>query len=293
VTLLARAQLLAEDRDRGASEILSDLLPLLADALGDGQDAAQAVVRVVCRGQPVMAPLWNACAAALADGDRPGRFERARGEMTRAPSALARSAASQLSQLVADAPDATLITLSFSGSVAAAVAALASRSSLSIVCGEGRPRYEGRRMAATLARAGARVTLTTDAAVTVHLTSATAVVLGADAVAQTYWINKVGSFGLAAAAARCGVPVYVIAARDKALADPLARSWPSPRSSADDVWAAPPTAIHCDNPLFERIPADLVTLFLTDAGPVTPEDLNQVSERYLADISKLVGVLGG
>ncbi len=146
-------------------------------------------------------------------------------------------------------------------------------------------------MASLLVSSKCRVTLTTDAALTTFLHEATAVVVGADAIAADRWINKVGTLGVVAAADRAGVPVFVVSARDKALAQALASRWRLPRASGDEVWEAPTPGVAVANPFFESIPADLATLFLTDAGPVPVNDLPSVSDRYSTEIARLLAAL--
>ncbi len=119
--LTARAVAIAEDRDAGAAELLQRLLLLLDDALRSGAPAAFDVSRIVCAGQPAMAPLWHACAAAVLDEDEPGAFERARRELARAPLTLARAASLAVRDLLQDAPAPSIITLSFSSSVVRAL----------------------------------------------------------------------------------------------------------------------------------------------------------------------------
>jgi translation initiation factor 2B subunit (eIF-2B alpha/beta/delta family) len=107
-----------------------------------------------------------------------------------------------------------------------------------------------------------------DALLTTYLPSAAAVVVGADAVSAHHWTNKSGTFGLAAAAWFSGVPVYVVASRDKAEAEELGAEMRLPR-------------------LFEHTPAQLATLFLTDGGPVPPDQLAAVTQRFAADLRRL------
>jgi len=290
-TLMRRAEAIANDRDRGAAELLAQTLPLLAEALDEGRAAAIDVARVVCKGQPAMAPLWNACAAAVADFLTPGRFARVRAEMERAPAALVRAAGVALADALRDQPAPLLLTLSYSSSVAQVLASLVRTTPFAVVCGEGRPRFEGRRLATELAAAGARVTLTTDAALTAYLPSAAAVVAGADAVARDHWINKVGTRGLAAAAALAGVPTYAISTRSKALAQPLATRAELPQADGAEVWTGAPPGLEVANPYFERIPVELATLFLCDSGPIAPGDIAAISERFAADISHLINEL--
>jgi translation initiation factor 2B subunit (eIF-2B alpha/beta/delta family) len=294
-SLLTRARRVATDRDAGASELLARLLPLLADTLSVGAASTIAVSRMICEGQPAMAPLWNACAAAVADRQQPGRFAHVRAHMERAPAALARAAAQALREMLGGASRRTLLTMSYSRSVADTVRALLREAppfQVHVICGEGRPRYEGRRMVMELAAAGAEVTLTSDAAMTATLDTSAAVLSGADAFSATHWVNKVGTRGVAAAAWLQGVPLYVIASRDKAQSSALAHRWSSSSGPAGEILPEPLPRVGVANPYFEQTAIDLATLFLTDAGPVPPADLPHVAERYREDIALLLRALG-
>ena len=288
--LRQRAEEIGRDRDRGAAELLALTLPLLAEALASGRETTLEVVRTICGGQPAMAPLWNACGAAMSDASQPGRFARVRAEMERAAAALVRAAGAALDEALGDERSPHLLTLSFSSSVARVLGAVAAHRPLRVTCGEGRPRYEGRRMATELASSRIDVTLTTDAALTVRLSSATAVIVGADAFRPSAWINKVGTRGLAAAASLAGVPTFVICTRDKARpgaphAEALVDGPP------EEVWDTPPPGVGLSNPYFEDTPAELATLFLMESGRVSPDDLESVCARYSADILNLQQVL--
>jgi translation initiation factor 2B subunit (eIF-2B alpha/beta/delta family) len=290
-SLLERARLVAADRDGGASALLARLLPILSEALTLDRATLVAVARTVCFGQPSMAPLWNACAAALADWRTEGRFARIRMELERSPRALQRAAALALTDALAGETCPRVITLSYSGSAIGALRAVAAGRPIATICGEGRPRYEGRRAAATLAAAGARAVLTTDAALSSYLESASAVVVGADAIATARWINKVGTLGVCTAADRLGVPVFVVAGREKAWAEVFDARWRPASGDPDDVWQADPAAFAIENRLFEAVPAELATLFLTDAGAVAPSDLSAISERFAEESAELIKIL--
>jgi translation initiation factor 2B subunit (eIF-2B alpha/beta/delta family) len=229
--------------------------------------------------QPAMAPLWHACAAAVFSREDPEAFARTRVEMARLPARLVRAATHGLRELLAGESSPLIITVSYSSSVAATLAACAPEFRLRVICAEGRPRFEGRRLAMELANRGIDVTLVVDAAVTTRLSEAAAVVMGADAVTETAWMNKVGSFGLAAAASVRGVPVHVIAGRDKFVPRSLQpRLTPAP-AAAGEVWEAPGAGVRVENPYFEWTPAELATTYLTEAGRLTPSDLPAVVAR--------------
>jgi translation initiation factor 2B subunit (eIF-2B alpha/beta/delta family) len=287
--LTAPAVAIAEDRDAGAAELLQRLLVLLDDAVRSGAPAALEVSRIVCAGQPTMAPLWHACAAAVLDEDEPGAFEHARRELARAPLTLARAASLAVRDLLQDAPTPSIITLSYSSSVVRAL--LDASIPVHVMCGEGRPRFEGRRTALALAERGLAVTLMTDAALTTRLDTSAAVIVGADAVAAEFWINKVGTHGLAAAAYRQGVPVYVVAGRTKGMPEVVARRWRQSSGPPAEVWPEADARVRLDNPYFEATPVELATLFLTDVGAVPPEDAGVLANRGTAAIERLLAKL--
>jgi translation initiation factor 2B subunit (eIF-2B alpha/beta/delta family) len=281
---------IASNRDAGASELLARLLPLLAEAVSHGEAETLAVARVICHGQPAMASLWNACAAALMEHTVPGRFARVRAEMERAPAALTRAASVAMLDALQGTESPRLLTLSYSRSVVSVLAAVGARKRIEVICGEGRPRYEGRRMAEAVA-SDVSTTLTTDAALTSYLDNAAAVIVGVDAVAAQHWINKVGTRGLAAAAAQRGIPTYVICTRDKLQSEQLAGRWSSSAGPGDEVWQAP-KPVRVENPYFERVPAELATLFLMDAGFISPLHLPTATERYGSDVANLISKVG-
>lgn len=290
-SLIERARAIAADEDAGASEIVRGLLPVLQHALSAGPEATRELVRVVCRTQPSMAPVWNACAAAVADLTSPGRFARFQEAQAHQQRAVVRVASDAIAELARGSADPTIVTWSYSGTVAAVLSRVAATKRVTVICAEGRPRFEGRRLATTLWGSGARVILMTDAAATSGLERASAILVGADAILATCWINKVGTRGLAAGALHVGCPVVVVATRDKAVAPVLEGKLELRAGRLEDVWAAPPEGIEIASPVFERIPAELATWFATDAGLLTPSDLPTFVRRNQAELETLISVL--
>lgn len=289
--LVVRAVEAARDRDMGASEVLSSLLPLLAEAVRAGRDRTRAIVRAICEAQPGMAPLWNACAAAAADAATPGTFARFEAGARRRPAALTRAAASVLRDQALGVARPRFLTVSYSGSVCDVLAAVASVGPVEVVCAEGRPRLEGRRTAERLAAAGAAVTLTTDAAIGVFLPGATAVVTGADAITGTSWINKVGTLGLAASAGLAGVPVLVLASQDKFLPSILEPRLVLADGPPSEVLEAAPVAVTPANPVFEPIPLSLATVLVTDRGPAPPSSAAEIARQWSSSAEALIQAL--
>jgi ribose 1,5-bisphosphate isomerase len=271
--LLARVKDVAADRDRGAAAILADLLPLL-DYTAREQPASLFAVRdLVRREQPVMVGLHAACRAALADAAHPGALAAFIARAERAPRAIARVAGEWLR--TGAAGPLHVVTWSASSLVEATVAALAAHDEVTVSCGEARPRLEGHALAAALAGSGARVRVFTDGALATAVPGATALLVGADAVAATEWVNKAGTSALAAWARHCGVAIAVLAGPEKfgADADTLGEALASAERPPGEVWRAAPRGIVVENPPFERIPLDLADVVISDRGPLLPVDV--------------------
>ena len=269
---------IAQDRVSGATELLLRAIEVLRRLMSQPAADRLEAARAISRAQPGMASLWNAALAAANEQGQPARFERFVQRVQRAPSALTRFTC----QLFAE-PDApghalrtgplSLVTLSSSASVRHALEGLASTRSLRVACAEGRPALEGRQLAATLAHAGIGVTLFSDAAIAEAVHDADAVVVGADAVTSEWFMNKVGTRMLAAAAVMVGLPVYVIASSDKFCAPALSPFIVPRDGAAQEIWDSPPSHVVVRNPYFERVPLELVVAVITDGGIMPAADV--------------------
>jgi translation initiation factor 2B subunit (eIF-2B alpha/beta/delta family) len=270
--LRRRIDAIEGDRLSGASEILMSCIAVLFDALAAGlvREAAGAL----CRAQPSMAPVWNASLHALAGAERLRHFAD---RVDHAPRALARFAAEALPPPPGGAA-LRIVTLSASRSVRQVIDAVHAQGPLHVSCSDSRPSLEGRGLAAALAGAGIPVDVYADAAIGQALDGVHAVLVGADAVGRSAFLNKSGTRMLAAAAAAAGVPVYVAATRDKFV---LPELWPRLRvreEPPDLVWRDPPPGVVVRNPLFERTPLDLVTIVISDLGLLGAGMVPQVCE---------------
>ena len=258
--LTRRIEALGANRTSGASGILTEALDILSLARA-AQMNVQEVATAICDAQPTMAPLWNAAAALSPDSDRLKQFaERVR----RAPAAIARYAAAHFVDGSSD--PLRVVTISSSSSVVVVLTAIRATRPIRVACSESRPALEGRRLAADLAGNGVPVTYFTDAAIAHALHDADAVIVGADAVAASWFFNKSGTHMLAAAAAHQGVPVYVVASRDKFVGRELTARLVIRSGAPSEVWDTPPAGIDVQNPYFESIPIDLVTAVISDIG---------------------------
>lgn len=100
---------------------------------------------------------------------------------------------------------------------------------------ESRPKNEGARFAKKTARAGIKTVLGIDAAMPDMIEASGAVFLGADAVTQTYFVNKIGSKIALEYAAKFGKPVYVVADRSKLISDKIYQFTPDKNPESEIV----------------------------------------------------------
>jgi translation initiation factor 2B subunit (eIF-2B alpha/beta/delta family) len=261
-SLNGRVARIAADHRSGASELVVEVISLLTDALGSGAPLRPLAVSLV-NAQPSMAPVWNAVRAALT-ASSPTDFERYVEQTRRAPRSLGRHAAELL--LTGSSAPLKFVTISFSGTVALVLESLVAARPLHVACADGLPGLEGRRMTAQLAAAGIPVSHFTDAALAHAVDAADAVLVGADAVTPDWFLNKSGTRMLAAAAAQQGIPVYVLATRDKFLSRGAAALLEVREESPAEVWPSPPAGVTVRNPYFEATTLDLVSAVISDAG---------------------------
>ena len=145
---------------------------------------------------------------------------------------------------------------------------------------ETRPLLQGARLTAwELRERGIPVTVLCDGAAAGLLAAGEvdAVVVGADRIARNGdTANKVGTYGLALAARRHGVPFYVAAPLSTVDPDaPDGAAIPIEQRDPDEVHAwrgvrVTPEGVDAWNPAFDVTPADLVTAIVTEAGVLRP-----------------------
>lgn len=264
VELTRRVADIAQDNLTGSAELSRQARAVLAEALDHG--CAREIAAALVRAQPSMASIWNAAICAIESLTAADTWGRAIRRWDRADRALERIATHALS--LDDAPPRHVVTFSMSGSVIRVLKKLAEMSpqAIRVSCSEGRPALEGRRLAAAMQAEGVAVDFYTDAALGVALGTADLMLLGADAIGPSAWINKAGSQTLVAAAHVRGLPVHIVTTADKLVMPSL---WPDlalRHGPPNEVWEAPPAGIRLHNPYFESIPLDFVSTVITDIG---------------------------
>ncbi|HTK32572.1 MAG TPA: hypothetical protein VL332_11495 [Candidatus Saccharimonadaceae bacterium] len=202
-----------------------------------------------------------------------------RTDLVAARAAVARQAASLVTE-----SESWIATLSSSGAVREALlAAHRAGRAPRVLIGEGRPRCEGRVLAAALAAAGIPVWLVVDAALPLLLAHARMVWLGADAVTDQGVLNKIGSFAVALAAREHSVPVYALAERRKFLPATTAALRIVERPP-DEVWDAPVEGVSPRNIYFELVPMALLRGIVVEDGALgASEAATTARERALPD----------
>jgi methylthioribose-1-phosphate isomerase len=160
------------------------------------------------------------------------------------------------------------------------VSAAAAGKRLRVFAGETRPLFQGSRLTAwELSRAGIDVTVVTDASIPwlMSRSGIDAVIIGADRIAANGDVaNKIGSYGLARAAADHGLPFYVAAPAttiDGSMAS--GAEIPIEERPAAEVteWAGAaiaPRGVPAWTPAFDVTPARYVTAIITEAGVHRP-----------------------
>jgi len=262
--LTERVAVIAQDRLSGSAELGRQARAVLTEALRHG--CAREIARALVRAQPSMAPIWNAAICAIHSSTAAEAWDRAIRRSERADRALERMALHALT--IDDAPPQHVVTFSMSGSVVRVLRTLAeaSRHAMRVSCSEGRPALEGRTLASTLHADGIAVDFFTDAALGAALGAADVLLLGADAIGPSAWINKAGTQMLVAAAHVRGLPVHLVTTADKLVMPSL---WPNlalRHGPPAEVWENPPAGIRLHNPYFESIPLDFVSTVITDIG---------------------------
>ena len=108
-------------------------------------------------------------------------------------------------------------------------------------------------------KAGFNVTVVVDAMASLMLQETDLVILGADAITISDFVNKTGSYQVCLLAQYFEVPVMLIADPRKIITHKeLSYSDYNTCYSPDEVWSEPPEKMQVINKYFEKIPLTLV-----------------------------------
>jgi translation initiation factor 2B subunit (eIF-2B alpha/beta/delta family) len=260
---------------RRAGEALAQLTRLPAHR-ADFHRQLVLVCRALVSAQPQMAAILNLCNAALRAAGNSSDAAAARAsvravvdEFLRAAQEAAKQIAQSAAALISDGM--TVATHSYSSAVRDALlnAAAAGRQ-FRVAVTESRPLLEGVALAKELSSAGIPVTLSVDAAMALLLKNADLVLVGADAVTETFLLNKAGTFPAALLARRQGIPFYALAGSEKFA--PRSCRLPSEIAKPpSEVLPRAPRGVEIRNLYFDQTPLKLVTALVTEKGPLDPK----------------------
>jgi methylthioribose-1-phosphate isomerase len=164
--------------------------------------------------------------------------------------------------------------------------AVASGKRVAVFADETRPLLQGARLTAwELVQAGIDVTLITDGMAARVLSEGRidAVFVGSDRIARNGDVcNKIGTYGVALAAAAHGIPFYVVA--PLSTFDPSLASGdmiPIEERSGDEIThgfgpSTAPAGVRTYNPAFDVTPARLVRAIVTEVGLIESPDTAKV-----------------
>ncbi|MFH1111609.1 MAG: translation initiation factor eIF-2B [Patescibacteria group bacterium] len=156
---------------------------------------------------------------------------------------------------------------------------------------ETRPLYQGHITDRNLRKFGIPSTLVVDSAAAYLISSWSGddinidkVILGADSIEPDGSVfNKVGSFGIALAAATSSIPVYIAATLLKY--DQDAKSKNEIRDGKE-LWPQAPKDSRVINYAFDKIPTDLITGFITEVGIIKPKQIKNKALKTYPQIFK-------
>jgi translation initiation factor eIF-2B subunit delta len=280
---------IAADRVAGATALVLRAIAVLREVSGERR-AFEDAARALCAGQPSMAGLRTAAALALAADDPAQSLNILAERIRRAPSAIARIAAPLIRLRRSGGRPLSIVTWSRSTIVERTLIELQRAEPLVVSCGECRPGREGVALALTLLASGIRVVLYSDSGIGSALAGADALVVGADAVSAASFMNKSGSGGLAALARVHGLPVFVLAGREK-LVPPSVFDGLSIVSGSHTEVAPELTPSAVRNPYFEGIPTELISDLVTDTGAVEPAAASEAGFWTTAALAKYESIL--
>jgi translation initiation factor 2B subunit (eIF-2B alpha/beta/delta family) len=258
-SIQAALSAIAADTSSGATAVVLRGIAALRQA-ADNPYMLAAAARGLVGAQPVMAGLRTAAAVALSADDPGLEMDRLAERIRRAGPAIARVAAPLIRMRRQTGRPLTVVTISRSALVERTLLAVARDEPLRVCCAESQPGGEGVALARALARQGVDAAAYADSAIGSEVDAADAVVVGADAVGPAAFVNKAGSAGVSALAQVSGVPLVVLAGREKLVPAAVFDALPVEGGRGQEGSAG---LLH--RRLFERI-RHVSPMVVTDAG---------------------------
>lgn len=271
---------IAGDNLSGAGEILVKACQLIDKELAKGIRPDKESLLQLLHAQPRMATLFNLVNFVLHEFDRtqpeassslrPGEWFLAQYK------AAEEKIVVQLENLLDGYAD--IFTYSRSSLVMKALFRLKRPDQHTVYLCEGRPAHEGRIAARQLSEQGFHVVLMVDAAMAAGVDKSDLVLVGADALAPDYFINKIGTYPLALLSRERGKPFFVACPGQKFV--PSLDVLPKEQQHPADEIRAEVEGVDVMNFYFEKVPTSLVTAFFTEKGILQPAELSELESSY-------------
>lgn len=284
------------DKTRGASQLArraAEVLKIAAErsrveSPGQFWREQRAVGERLMSARPAMAPIFNivsglldaiAGSAETADLNTIRRLTATRAnEAIEASLQAVAQIAEHGSQLIADGD--RIMTHSYSSTVAAALKeAFTEHRDIEVTATRSGAGRSGEKTARELGLYGIPVVFIDDTAAGLYMSAASKVVVGADRIcADGKLVNGIGTYQLALAADKAGVPVYVLCETLKF--DPRVRGDEVDLEGGEVVETSElPPQVRVGNPSFDITPLELVTGVVTENGLLTPEEVGGYLQR--------------
>lgn len=315
---LRRYAIVLEDREHGAAELCDIALDQLNEDISSHQTGAVAeFVRQVqnfgyhlATSRPNMSPVGNSIALVLSSWmsmnpanaqnvkeiceNLKGLIRREKQRIADTNARVTYEAIAYLTSLARDKKTMSIMTLSFSSSIRDTISGLLAKNpgvTFHVFVSESRPLFEGVNLGLEFLRfQNAKVHLITEAQMnTVFIQNCIDIVLvGADSLSKTAFVNKVGTMPLVLVANHHMVDVVVVA--DVSKGNCMVESFVSEEKERDEVLHAwvKDGMLDVDlvdqfttrNTYFEEIPYSLVTCVISSQGKITPEQV----VKYIDDL---------
>lgn len=277
-----------EDKTHGASQLASQSLEVLrvaaaatrAKTVGELQAELDEIGRALMVVRPSMAPVYNSVSRLMetVNSSRTGDVSTLRNEtilevdrlVQTSVRAIARIAELAAGQIV---DGDVIITHSYSSTVTMALKAAHGKHRIRAVVTRSGAGRVGERTVWEIAYAGIPVTFIDDTAMGLYMSQVSKVLVGADRIcADGALVNGIGTYLLALAAKKAGVPFYVLS--DTLKFDTRTRSSEVELEEKDPVEVSAPETLPEEvvvrNPYFDITPPDLITAVITENGLVVP-----------------------
>ncbi|MEF8831971.1 MAG: hypothetical protein V5A66_00455 [Candidatus Thermoplasmatota archaeon] len=265
---LRTSEEIVEDREKGASELLEDVLESIQNMK---EDEIIVYLKKLVRKRYSMTPLINLSNQIFLSIEEGKEVEQQILEMREKSVSKRTEAANKMKRLLDRKEHDKISTLSRSSTVLQSLSGVEK-----VVVLESRPRQEGRGTAERLNEKGIDVDYWVDAGMCKAMEGVDSVVIGADTISRKGFLNKIGSRALAVIAEMMGKEVFVVSDSLKILPARI----PVPQGEShppEEVWDTSKD-INVKNDYFEL--TDLKRgKFVTEDGVKSSKKIKKIAEK--------------